>query len=244
MILKRVFSTVVILILMNSMLYAQQPIVSYENIKVQIVLEDLMEEFGNHKKLPEGYELQALLALSHYPELKNVKIKFKKRKNGAPFVSRPTIWSTFFRRPDKRTYLILIRTKEHSLFSPILLENMPFDAQVGVLGHELAHSTDFKQRSFFKMLNVTFGNLSWKFLDQFEFETDRRAIQHGLGFQLLAWSEHAIKTLRVNEPAAPKAGEKVEGIINRERYMRPNTIKMEMKSLQVYNQYLDLIGLN
>jgi hypothetical protein len=32
----------------------------------------LLEELGRHKDLPEGYELQALLALSHYSELKKI----------------------------------------------------------------------------------------------------------------------------------------------------------------------------
>jgi len=198
-----------------------------------------MENFGHNKELPKGYELQALLALSHYPELMDVKVKFKTKKKGAPFVSRPTVWSTFFRRRHKRNYLILIRTTDHPLFSPILLHNMPFNAQVGVFGHELAHTVDFSERGLFKMLNVTFGNFSQKYLDNFEFETDRRSIAHGLGFQLLAWSEHAIKTLRFNEPKPVPGGDKIEGLMERERYMRPATIKAEMKKAGIYEDLIE-----
>ena len=36
----------------------------------------LLLEFGNNKKLPNGFELQTLLALRHYPELRDTKINF------------------------------------------------------------------------------------------------------------------------------------------------------------------------
>ena len=40
----------------------------------------LLAQFGQNKQLPSGYELQALLALSHYRELRDVKIRFLKRR--------------------------------------------------------------------------------------------------------------------------------------------------------------------
>ena len=36
----------------------------------------LLIEFGNNKQLPIGFELQTLLALRHYPELRDTKINF------------------------------------------------------------------------------------------------------------------------------------------------------------------------
>ena len=48
----------------------------YEEIAEQQRYDQLLLEFGNNKELPPGYELQALLALSHYPELKDIKIRF------------------------------------------------------------------------------------------------------------------------------------------------------------------------
>lgn len=204
----------------------------------QSQLDSLNFLYGQHKKLPEGYELQALLALSHYPDLTGIKIKFKMRNGGAPFVSRPTVWSTFFRNAKKRNYLVIIRSNSHPKFDSILITAMPINAQIGVLGHELGHTVDYTNRGFSKMMKVVFGNLSWKFLDKFEFETDRRAINHGLGFQILAWSTHAVKTLRVNEPAEVKTSKKIDGIMRRERYMRPATIKKEMAELTLYDEFL------
>lgn len=194
----------------------------------------LREDFGINKKLPLRYEKQALVALSFYPELQNIKVKFKIKKKVAPFISRPTVWSTFFRSPHKRTYLIIISDKTLPMLEPILMRNMPYNAQIGVLGHELGHTADFINRKLGKMLNVVFGNLSWKYMDRFEFETDRRAIQHGLGHQILSWSEYAVKSLRINEPQQGK----LAGIMERERYMRPQTIRKEMAGLPIYQESL------
>lgn len=114
---------------------------------------------------------------------------------------------------------------------------MPFNAQVGVFGHELGHTTDFINRGVGKMINVILGNLSRRYMDDFEFETDRRAIAHGLGLEILAWSDHASKTLRVNEPDNHDSDKKVDGIIQRERYMRPRSIIAEMKEIGMYESF-------
>ncbi len=188
-------------------------------------------------KFPAGYGQQAKIALSYYPELKGLKIRFKTKKGGAPFVSRPTVGSSFFKKPKNRTYLIIIRTGEDKRFGPILMKNMPLNAQIGVLGHELAHTADFAQRGFWKMMRVIWGNLSKKYMDQFEYNTDRSAIEHGLGFQILAWSRHATKTLRFNEPENPEVNKKIAGIFQRERYMLPPTIIKTMRELPLYKSH-------
>lgn len=234
-----IIQSISLLLLMSTSVRAQKIVPFYEAVNFnEQSIDSLRSLYGQNKKLPKGYELQALLALSHYPELIDVKIKFKMRNGGAPFVSRPTAWSTFFRSGSKRNYLVIIRSKPHPMFDPILLPAMPFNAQIGVLGHELGHTVDYTNRGFGKMMKVVFGNLSWKFLDKFEFATDRRAIEHGLGFQILAWSSHAVKTLRINEPVEIKNPKKIDGIIQRERYMRPATIKKEMIGLALYDMFL------
>ena len=198
--------------------------------------DNLEEEFGQNKTLPQGFEHQALLALSHFPELKDVKVKFKIRSKGGPFVSRPTFWSTFFKGRKKRIYLILISDTPKGRFGPILLKNMPLGAQVGVLAHELGHTSYFTERNVFGMVRVIAGNLSEKFLDRFEYANDRSVIEHGLGFQLHAWSSHAINTLRVGEESPKK--DKFEKVMQRERYMFPSTIREVMRSLPIYSDYL------
>lgn len=179
-------------------------------------IDSLQRLYGNNKILPKGYERQALLALAHYPELKKVSIEFRMVKAESPFVSRPTVLSTLFRSASKRHYLVLISTHSDGWLGDILIDDMPFEAQVGVLGHELAHTANFVSRNFFKMIRVPIGNLSTSYLNKFEYATDQRAIEHGLACNLLQWSNFVSTKI-------PK-----EYLNGPERYMRPETIKKEL----------------
>src|SRR6185436_15371262 len=88
--------------------------------------ETLHKEFGRYKKLPRGYGLQTLIALSKYPELKNVKINFTFMKSGYPLTARPE-FLTVFRSPKKRTYQIAISTEINKERDALLLKNLPFN---------------------------------------------------------------------------------------------------------------------
>jgi hypothetical protein len=195
---------------------------------------NLLKEVGAKKNLPKGYEKQTLLALTYYPELKDVKIEFRLRRINSPLMVRPSVGSSIFRSAKKRKYIIFI-----SNYSPevdtILMKNLPLDAQVGVLGHELAHVSFFIAHGRFGMLKVAFGNLSWKYLDRIEFETDRSTIEHGLGWQLLCWSE--VVRVRLKMERWRGADEYIHGKTNRPRgrYMNPETIKAVIADSPIYN---------
>ena len=51
-------------------------------------LQQLLDEYGQNKSLPAGFELQALLTLSHYPELKTVNPCFLITDVNIPLSSR------------------------------------------------------------------------------------------------------------------------------------------------------------
>ena len=193
----------------------------------------LQEEFGKKKKLPEGFERQTLLALSYFPELKDVKINFRVKRKASPLMVRPTVGSTIFRSAKKRTYIIFISCHSPKVDS-ILMKNLPLDAQIGVVGHELSHVSFFITQGRFGMFKVAAGNLSWKYLDKIEFETDRSTIQHGLGWQLLTWSEFVRVKLKIEKWRG--ADDYVQGKSKRPkaRYMNPETIKAVMAGNPIY----------
>lgn len=142
----------------------------------------LVAEFGQHKQLPEGYELQALLALSHYPELRHAKVSFRQGDYLIPLASRPTLGSIFI--PFKKMhYVVYISTGGMKVTEPILLKNLPHNAQIGVLGHELAHTADYLGKSKLQMLGIGFRYFSGKFRKQFERATDQRAMSTGSAFR-------------------------------------------------------------
>lgn len=67
----------------------------------------LLSEFGRNKQLPVNFELQTLIALSHYPELKDIRIRFIIDNVGIPLSSRPH-WVSLLRSARNRTYLVIM----------------------------------------------------------------------------------------------------------------------------------------
>jgi len=109
-------------------------------------LETLRAIYGKNKTIPASYELAALIALSHYPELKEVEIDFVVENKRAPIASWPAIGSLLGRKKNRR-YRVFISEDPKWGSSPALLKNMSFNAQIGALGHELAHTVHFEKKS-------------------------------------------------------------------------------------------------
>ncbi|MEO0570807.1 MAG: hypothetical protein AAF039_03810 [Bacteroidota bacterium] len=197
---------------------------------------DYHKQFAKKKKIPERIQSQALIALSHFQELKDTRITFRLRKRKTPLTSRPRIFSSLLPK-GWRSYVITISTETIEEFAPILFEKLPYNAQIGVLGHEIAHIVGYKEKSTFQLLGLPFKLSNAEFVDEFEFHTDKTAINHGLGYQLLDWSIFVQKSLHVNrwfgafkdfrEPKKP----------TRERYMTPPTIKAYMKEYSLYSSF-------
>jgi len=142
-------------------------------------IDTLRSQFSNNKFLYEKYELQILIALSFYPELKHTTISFRRRELKTTMVARPK-GIEVFRGKGKRHYIIYINDFPSAKVSP---DSVSFNAQVGVIGHELAHVVDYEQISSLKMLFVGFSYLNKKFRAKFERATDLRTINHGLLWQ-------------------------------------------------------------
>lgn len=179
------------------------------------------------------YENQILIALSYFPELKDTKIKFRLKNRETPLATRPALFS-MFRSAKKRTYIITISRKSTNYLDAIVFRNLNYNAQIGVLGHELCHVSDYLNKGFGKMCNVAAIEIfSKKAVDKFEFDTDLNSINHGLGYQLLDWSINVRENLkRVNWLGAVNltADEKSE------RYMNPSTITAILSKHPLYRE--------
>lgn len=163
-----------------------KPVREYSEREALTRYDELLREYGNNKSLPAGFELQALLALSHYPALRNTRIDFIVDDVSIPLSSRPH-WVSMLRSAPNRTYQVIIDTELEGSRDALLLKNQPFNAQVGIIGHELAHTAYYLDRSFFGIAGDALCQLSSCRIE-FERATDRRLIEHGLGWQRL---EHA-----------------------------------------------------
>ncbi len=186
---------------------------------------------GANKKIPAQYEKQILIALSYLPELTNICIVFRFKHTNTSFSTRPTILSVF-RRSSLRKYIVTISDSSQQILVPLQLKNLDYNAQIGVIGHELTHAADFTNKNTFGLLRVALGNLSNKYLDRLERKTDSLCIAHGLGYQLLAWSSF-IRTAMHRENWTGSVNIN-KGPMLREKYMNPSTIKKQMENNPLY----------
>jgi hypothetical protein len=182
-----------------------------------------------HKQLPPGFEVQALEALSHFPELNMTPIRFRVKDSKMTAKTRPTVISSFLPK-GCRKYLVTISNQSIPKLTPILLKAQPYETQVGLLGHELSHISDFSRKSTFRSFRDLIGHLSARWLDKMEYHTDWIAIQHGLGKNLQAWSSFIRSTMHVKYwRGSGYVSDKNNAI---ERYMNPDTIQKYIDELQ------------
>ncbi len=153
-----------------------------------------MALYGQRKTIPVLYEKQILIALNFFPELQHDKIIFRVKHTYTSLCSKPNLVSVL-RNSKHRTYLVTISDTTDKVLTLILFKNLHFNAQVGVIGHEIGHAFDFSQKNTFGLVRIGLGNLSQKFLDRFKYRTDNICIAHVSGYQLLSWSIYVWKIL-------------------------------------------------
>jgi hypothetical protein len=151
-------------------------------------LDSLKAIIGNNKGLPKGFEIAAAIAYSAYPQLKNARIDMLLTDDGPPMMADIDIWSLFGPRKN-RLYQIRLNDAVSTFFDPILLRSLPFDAQIGILAHELGHVAYYHQLTLFQI-----GKWGFRYLQSDEFHathertTDLMPIYHGLGSQIYQYA--------------------------------------------------------
>lgn len=175
-----------------------------------------------NKIIPLEYDHAIRIALKYYPELEKTKIEFHVRKQASPLTARPSVVAVF-RKASKRKYIITISNKTSSKFSGIMLSNLSFNAQAGVIGHELGHISDYNKRHGLYFIRLFFMHLSKKKMDSLEYNTDMCCIAHGLGYQLLSWSKEVWLKLNLMQWKGINQLDDKGG----ERYMNPENIIQE-----------------
>jgi len=158
-------------------------------------MDSLKNNYGENKQLLQEYEEVSLIALSYYPELIHEHIRF--RFEGINSTSRTTMTFTSVFKKINKQYIIYINNERER--TGVLLSQAPFDAQVALIGHELAHVLDFKSRSFLEMALWGLGYLFEKEHAKIEKAADKTTIRHGLGWPLYHWADFVLNHSTANK---------------------------------------------
>jgi len=191
---------------------------------------DSLQQYAINKVIPDEFKKPILIALSYFPELKDIHIIFRIKKQYSGLTTKPDLISVF-KRKDHRTYLITISNQTIDTLKPLMFQNLTFEEQVGVIGHELSHVVDFNSKDFLQTIRNGIGHLSKKYLDRMEFNTDRICIRHGLGTYLLAYSRHVREVMHVHNWRGSDFVNKGNSQGKYERYMNPDTIEKYMSAM-------------
>jgi hypothetical protein len=186
--------------------------------------DSLRNEFRNIVlvKEDENIRLAFLVALSHFPELKNSRIRLSFKKMKSTMQAQPK-FDLIFKNREMRNYYLFINNNKSS--NGLIYTELSFNAMVGWIGHELSHIVFYSQKSSFSIIG--FGVhyvLSDKFLRTTERNTDRIAIHHGLGFPLY----EGVIYLMNNPNVSPEYKDKI-----RKHYMNPREILNEILQLDL-----------
>jgi hypothetical protein len=189
--------------------------------------DSLLSLCGKNKKFNGQDTLACLIALSHYPELSNQKVKFKEGHIKTTLNTRPTLFSTIFNKKSNRKYVIRVNNSQKP--DKVLIEHADFNSKVGLIGHELAHIFDYGRKDAWGVFARGLQYLSKKGKKKFEHEIDLKTIEKGLGWELYDWAYFVLY-----ESCATEKYKKYK----RETYWTPEEILEEMKRTGLYKNIL------
>lgn len=156
--------------------------------KKEFNLDSIKAVIGDNKGLPMGFEIVAAIAYSAYPELKEVNIDMVLTQSGAPMESNFNL-KTLLGPISEREYRILLNNADKTSYDPILLRSLPFDAQVGILAHELGHVAYYDQLNTLQIAKwAIMYTLNPLFRAKHEKSTDLMPVYHGLGSQIYQYA--------------------------------------------------------
>jgi len=131
--------------------------------------------------------------------------------------SIPSLYGNF------RVYTITINNDLN--FKGVLLKDAPFNAQIGVIAHELAHIIDYENKDIIGIIGRGLDYLSDKDKAKYEQTIDMITIRQGLGWQLYDWSDFVL-----NKSTASTDYKEFK----RKIYMTPEQIEKQIRILDIY----------
>jgi hypothetical protein len=164
----------------SSAFHVKQRLLECPKIPVALVDKDSLELlFGGNKTFQPKIKSAALVALSRYPELKNVRIEFLFRTITTTMATRPKINLKAFTK--HRTYQIFLNNNEGK-YKALDIDSLSESIKIGWIAHELGHIVDYESRNTLSLIvmGVYYVTVP-SFKKNIEQSVDIITIRHGLG---------------------------------------------------------------
>jgi len=177
------------------------------------------------QKKEEMLELAFYVALRYYPELKDTKISVKLKKIKSTMMAQPDA-DFIVKSKNDRKYRILINSSKE--FNGMNYEDLSFNSLVGWIGHELAHITEYNQKSNGQLVHFISNYLfSRKHLKHTENSADKETVKRGLGYSLYEGVTFLFKNPKIFKNYKER---------NEEYYLSPTEILAEIKLTELKNK--------
>jgi hypothetical protein len=131
-----------------------------------------------------------VIALSYFPELNSTRIKFREKKLKTTMSARPSFGSVIFNSRKNRSYIIRVNNSHRE--GRIISRNVPYNALIGLYGHELSHISDYSDKNILKIILTGLRYTNKRSKAKYEKGIDKKTIERGLGWQLYDWSDFVL----------------------------------------------------
>lgn len=170
-----------------------------------------------------------------YPKMlvKHIIIEFNRKEN---VVKVKPKFSSIFKMPSQRIYTVYFSKSTKSTLDSVLLENLSFNAQLGLLATQVSVIEDLSTGGFFNFIGWYFKHLGHNGMKRVRADAERRTLEVGLGYQLLALNTELEEKLKIDNWMDTK------GYANymhhyKNRNMKAQTILNFMNDLPVYRSH-------
>lgn len=221
--MKRLIILGLALLLSGGLVQASDPIRTFYADSTAHLVDSLRVVYSQNKTYPPDLEHTFMVALMFYPEFAETSIVVKRRNIKTTMQCRPSIGS-FFKSKENRTYRIFVNNDSLGR-DGVVFEELGFNAQVGIFGHELAHVLDYESKNNAQIAVMGLQYLNDRKRREIEQDIDMLAIQRGLGHQINDFAVYVFEESKASE--SYKAYKK-------RFYLQPMQIRDILSTLPLY----------
>jgi len=170
--------------------------------------------------------------LKFYPKMrvKNILVKYTKSSKVTKIKPK---FASIFKLPGQRVYTICFSKQTKTTLDSVLLGNLSFNAQLGLIANQVSTIEDLSTGGFFNFIGFYFKRFSRNGRKDIVSEAELKTLEVGLGYQLLALNRDIEEKLQINNWLTTK------GYANyfkhyRNQEMRPQKVINFMNDMPVY----------